>query len=250
MFKPPTIADVFPLAALQIAWRRAAKALAAVWLLTLSLGSGSAMAASPIDVLSYSGNDGPFGYYGYDDQSYSGSRTGGGYGQMSGGEGDLTDGLAEQHVGSGYWLWSPYVMWDSFSPTLVFDLGQRHDVDSAYVSLISYPVAAVLIPDSAVLRFSDDGSSWGTSIVRTFTSGERALGNDEVATYEMLLGRAAQGRFVELTLVTGGRWTGASEVSFTGTPVSSLTPVPEPSALALIAAGTACLAVRRRKLQL
>lgn len=201
--------------------------------------------AAPITVVSYTGNDGKENGYGYDDRTYSGARVGTApYYTLSGGTGDLTDGLSEQHVTTGYALWEPYVMWEGFSPVLVFDLGQSHNVDTVNVSFIDYPSAGVYIPTGATVRFSNDGSSWGSVINRTFTTGERTLGDDQVATYDLLGGTGGQGRYAEIQLITAGVWTGISEVSFTGNLVPA--PVPEPSVLALMAAGGA-LMLRRRK---
>ncbi|NDY92986.1 PEP-CTERM sorting domain-containing protein [Ideonella livida] len=197
-------------------------------------------ALAPIAVQSYSGPDGPYGFYGYDDQTYSGSRAGG---LLSGGTGDLTDGVVGGSVGSGYWNWSPYVMWDGVSPVLTLDLGTEHLVQSVQTSLIAYPSAAVYIPTEARLRFSTNGVDYGPEIVRTFSAAERALGNDATPTYELLSSGAASGRYLQLTLVSAGRWTGLSEVTLLG----SAAAVPEPTPLALLAAGLSLLAWRRRR---
>jgi hypothetical protein len=203
-----------------------------------------ALVAPPtIDVVGYSGTDGgPFGYYGYDDNSYSGQRSNG---LLSGGEGDLTDGIKNVMVGGGYWNWSPYVMWDGASPVLTFDLGARHDVVSIRAYFNFYPNAAVYIPPSAQVRFSDDGVQFGVAQLRLFNAGEQSPGgNDSTPSYELLTS-AGQGRYVELTLTSPGRWIALSEVEFSGMPSS----VPEPGSWAMLAAGLAVVVRLSRRRQ-
>ena len=136
-------------------------------------------------------------------------------------------------------------MWDGTSPVLTFDLGALHDVISIRAYFNFYPGAAVYIPPSAQIRFSDDGVTFGAARQRLFDAGERNPGgNDSTPSYE-LLASAGQGRYVELTLTTPGRWIALSEVEFIGE-VSS---VPEPGSRLLMAAGAAALGglLRRRR---
>jgi hypothetical protein len=176
----------------------------------------------------------------YSDQTYSGDRNSG---WLSGGTGELTDGFVARGVGAGYSDWSPYVLWDGSSPVITFDLGERYRVDSVVASFLAYPNAAVYIPLSAMLRFSDDGLTFGSLITHVFTAAERALGNDVQASYA-LLAAPVSGRFVELTLETPDRWIALSEVTFAG----MAAPVPEPETYPLMLAGLGLVgfAARRR----
>jgi hypothetical protein len=218
----------------------------AVLVLVASAGLSAAQAADPSPLLavqSYTGIDGPQGYYGYDDQSYNGSRAGG---WLSGGKGDLTDGVKNTSVAGGYWAWSPYVMWDGASPVLTFDLGSSQLVDSVVAYFNYYPQAAVYIPLAASLRFSGDGVNFGAAQLRNFSDVEQLPGgNDAVPFYELLLGGPGTGRYVELTLTTAGRWTALSEVELRGVTAS----VPEPQTWALWLAGLGAWGglVRRRR---
>ena len=72
--------------------------------ITASLLACATPAQALVDVISYSGTDGASNAWGYNDGRYSGQRVDG---WLSGGEGDLTDGLKNVMVGYGYANWRP-----------------------------------------------------------------------------------------------------------------------------------------------
>jgi MYXO-CTERM domain-containing protein len=161
------------------------------------------------------------------------------YGYNDGGN-DLTDGVMDVQVYGGYYQWSPYVLWDGVSPTITFDLGVSRQVSAIEGHFLTYPNAAVYLPLSASVRFSDDGVTYGDPVLQT--SGydlSSALGNDTPVTLS-LLGAPGHGRFVSLTLVTPGRWIALGEVQL-------MSAVPEPQAVALALAGIGVLGLIRRR---
>jgi uncharacterized protein (TIGR03382 family) len=164
------------------------------------------------------------GYYGYDDQGQ-----------------DLTDGVMDVSVGGGYWNWSPYVMWDGISPTIVFDLGASRQVDLIQGHFLTYPSAAVYLPLASTVSYSADNITYSApvTVLTGYTLGD-PLGHDQPVVLN--LGVAGQGRYVKLELETPGRWIALGEVQL-------MTAVPEPGALTLAMAGVGVLALlgRRRK---
>jgi hypothetical protein len=205
------------------------------------LVAGSAQAAGLIDPQTYSMYDGPDG--GYADQSYTGSRDR--FGWLSGGEGELTDGIKGMHVDSPD-DWIPYVLWDGYPESrqvITFDLGANYTVNEIQASFLYYPGPAVYIPASANIRFSADGVNYGSSMLRTLSAAEQNPVGAGPASYN-LLPSVGSGRYVEVTLTRANRWIALSEVEFYGTAA----PVPEPETWALMLAGLGLVgfATRRR----
>lgn len=156
--------------------------------------------------------------------------------------GELTNGVMDVQVYSGYNLWDPYVLWDGASPTITFDLGTSRQVDAVQGHFLTYPNAAVYLPLAATFKFSDDGINYSAPV--TYLTGYTdtiPLGNDQPVTLS-LLGASGQGRYVAMKLTTPGRWIALGEVQL-------LSAVPEPESLALALAGlgvVASLGMRRR----
>ena len=178
----------------------------------------------------------------YSDQTYNGAVSGN---LLSGGTGELTDGVKSASVVAGYGAWSPYVLWDGYTPVITFDLGANFAVSGIQAYFKYYPTAAVYIPPSADIRFSNNGVNYGAIQLRTFSVAELAPGGDDASPSYNLLTATGIGRYVEVTLNTPGRWIALSEVEFYG----SATPVPEPETYAMLLAGLGMLgyATRRRK---
>ncbi len=221
-----------------------AAALAAV------LGLPLVAQAAPLVVSSYAMQDGADLHGAYYDNLYNGTRSPSGY--LSGGTGDLTDGVTSVSVAAGYGAWTPYVLWDGLSPVITFDLGAVYTFSTITAYFKFYPQAAVYMPGSLGLRFSDDGSNFGATQLRTLTAGERVPGGDNSDGIFELLTSADSGRYVELTLNNGpeNRWLALAEVAFDGTPGALQHDTPEPGSLALALSALAGLigtGARRRQ---
>ncbi len=173
--------------------------------------------------------------------SYTLSQDGANNGWYNDNGNDLTDGAYGMTVGGGYAAWAPYVLWDGHSPTITFDLGEVRAVGSITGHFLTYPSAAVYLPLTATVRFSDDGVLYGAGIVRGLWDAT-PLVNDTPVTLS-LLASPGQGRFVSVTLQSPGRWIALSEVTLQA-------PVPEPQTWALLVAGlglVTTLRARRRR---
>lgn len=203
-------------------------------------------AASHLGVVAYSMPDGANLHGAYYDNSYSGTNSGG---FLSGGVGDLTDGVESASVSAGYGAWAPYVLWDGQSPVITFDLGVSSSVSEINTFFKYYPSAAVYIPESIGIRVSSNGTSFTSLNPRTFSETELAPGGNDANGIYQLLSTPATGRYFELTLNNqpNNRWLALSEVTFKG----SVAPVPEPETYAMLLAGLGLIGAvaKRRKVK-
>ena len=200
-------------------------------------------AQAGIPVASYTMFDSVPHWNAYHDNLYNGTRHANGL--LTGGTGDLTDGVTSQSVAFGYGAWAPYVLWDGASPVITFDLGTRHDLTSVTTYFKFYPSAAVYLPGSMGLRFSDDGVQFGSAQLRSLLPAERSPGGDDSNGVVQVLTAPASARFVELSLNQGaeGRWLALGEVVFQG----AASPVPEPHAAWMGLLGLCALLGLRQK---
>lgn len=97
----------------------------------LALGAAAAQAA-PVSPVSYDMLNGGSGSFSYRDDTYNGSgNVNLNYTSLTGGTGDLTDGV----IASGNWnvtgQTALYVGWFNFNPTITFNFAQSYDFTSA-----------------------------------------------------------------------------------------------------------------------
>jgi hypothetical protein len=204
-------------------------------------------ANASISVMSYEMQDGANLHGAYYDNQYNGAHSAGGY--LSGGTGDLTDGVLSADVSAGYGAWAPYVLWDGASPVLIFDLGAVYELSSMATYFKYYGQAAVYMPASMGLRFSDDGVHFGPAQLRSLTAAERNPGGDNSNAAFELLSSNASGRYIELTLNNGpeNRWLALGEVVFDGVPGGTPLSVPEPGSASLALLALVGLGLARAK---
>ncbi|MCX7098817.1 MAG: discoidin domain-containing protein [Methylococcales bacterium] len=208
--------------------------------LTLSLTAN----ADPITVATYSMVDGAPNNL-YYDNTYTGSNNAG---FLSGGKGDLTDGTLTASVALGYDHWAPYVLWDGKSPVITFDLGDEYTLNSVTGYFKFYASAAVYLPSSVGLRFSNDGVNFSFAQLRPFSAAERSSGADDSNGIFELLPTIASARYVELTLNDGpeNRWIALSEVTFDGS-LGGTANVSEPSCYFLTLFALGALGLRQMR---
>jgi hypothetical protein len=207
----------------------------------LLAGLSPARAAS-IAPVSYDMNNGhgqaSSGSFNYWDRSYTGSgATTTDDAPLSGGKGDLTDGIAasdswynvENGGGTG-----PYVGWygvKRLNPSIQFNFADTPTINQIRVHIDNSGAGAVNRP----LAFLVNGNAWSFTPLSSGTFG-----------WITLTGAAVTGNSLSLRLIhqDPSHWIFVSEVQFDGTPGTSVT---EPGTLALLGLGLAGLGLSRRR---
>ena len=197
----------------------------------LCLCAGAA-AAAPVAPVSYDMINGGTGSWSYRDESYDGSGNPAvSYAALSGGTGDLTDGVVatQNWNASGQTTSLPYVGWQRFDPTITFRFARSYVFDSFTISFDDSKAGGVTAPSQVnvgALTFAVADPAGTAPFSQTFVFGT-PLETDEIA----------------IQILRGGEWTFVSEVQFEA--VASVVPVP--AGLPLLALGLGGLALLRRR---
>lgn len=205
-----------------------------IGLAVLSAFTALPISAATVSPDSYSMQNGGSGSYNYWDDSYTGSGSlTTNYSALSGGTGDLTDGIiapatwniTEAPAGAG-----PYVGWLNRNPLISFFFDQVYVFNTLTIHYDNSGLGGVARPSSIQVA--------GMS----FTLPAEATGG--TGSFTANLGGVSADR-LDLLVVRTSNWVFLSEVSFD---VEELAPVPLPaSGLALLAGLGGLAAARRRK---
>ena len=200
----------------------------------------NATSAAPIAPTSYDTLNGNTGSYNYWDESYTGAGCTTCDGSpLSGGKGDLTDGViatdnwfvAEAPPGNG-----PYVGWLDTNPIIKFHFASGTSINSITIYVDDTDGAGgVSLPGG--VTFSDGATT------ASFLIAEQAGGNPKSFTFGSL---GLFGDFVDVTFIRKDRWVFVSEVAFDG---SNGNNVPEPGTLLLLGSGLIAAASRQRRIK-
>ena len=208
---------------------------------TLAILAGLAAAlpvqAAQVYATSYSGRNGSTGLYGYLDESYSGSGVGVSGGPLSGGLGDLTDGIiasaswsvVEAPAGPG-----PNVGWESpqlLTSILTFNFSPGTTITSIRLYLDDSRTGAVYAPTQI----------WIDGVLSAYS---RPILADPTLVVD-LLGYNLTGASHTIRFTNDRQWTFASEISFFGS-VSAAVPEPATWAMMLLGFGLIGTTLRRR----
>ncbi|CAM3290735.1 hypothetical protein SPAN111604_14875 [Sphingomonas antarctica] len=206
------------------------KIILAAVLLALPL---PALAVTP---LSYDTTNGNTGTYTYHDDSYSGAGSTTTDGSaLTGGLGDLTDGV----LPSGHWNSVPnvsnlpWVGWYGYNPTVAFNFSPGTVINHAIFYFDDNTDGGVALPQG--VTFLADGNALTGTLTKT--------GNGIFSAYDYDFGGVAL-TSLSATLNRDGNWVMLGEAQFTG-PSGA---VPEPASWAMMVGGFGLLggALRRR----
>lgn len=199
-------------------------------LFTLAMGLGAVSSAAPLTVASYDMLNGNTGSYNYWDETYSGvgnTTTDGA--PLSGGTGDLTDGVVatdnwyvvEAPAGNG-----PYVGW-TIDPVITFNFSSLVSIDSVTIYADdSDGAGGVSLPTGVTI----DGTLYDVDETM-------AGANPKALTFS---GLDLDVTSLDIQLHRSNQWVFVSEVQFDGEPV------PEPATLAVLGLGALAMRKRRR----
>lgn len=198
--------------------------------LAVNASAPQAAVAAPIFPVSYDMPNGERGAFDYYDESYTGEgEVRVGLSPLSGGKGDLVDGVIPEsgwNTDSG-----PFVGWVTVSPTIRFHWEQTAQVTAATFHFYDSEGAGGVSAPLEV-KLSD-----GTRTV-SFPIHDSPASGRAVVTVD---GMDLQGDYLDATIEKGDGWIMLSEVTFDGQFV------PEPSASLLATLALAALGIRYRK---
>ncbi|KAB2660187.1 MAG: hypothetical protein DVB31_14555, partial [Verrucomicrobia bacterium] len=170
--------------------------------------------ATPLQVVAYALPNGG-GVPNYRDNSYTG-----GAGDptvdgsaLSGGTGELTDGIQPQFSLSGLTSDLPWVIWGGPSPTLTFDFGGTRTVTGVHLHVQVGSGSGVTLFRHVDASFSDDGVHFGAA-QRFYPDTRSTVRNNFAATLPFEL--VGLGRYVRLAFERGSGAIALGEVSFFG----------------------------------
>lgn len=191
------------------------------------VASTSAVDAQTVNPTGY---DGPNGSHSnYWDDTYNGSGAGVANAFLSGGIGQLSDGIwspSEFYIGN-----VPWVGWDSYNPFIVFHFAVASDFNTLRVHFENSNFAGVGAPRSVTIG-TFNGTGFGSSQTYAVTA------PPPTAPFWASFDVSGQGLTgisdVAIQINRGAQWTFVDEVEFAGAAVVT---TPEPATVSLLALG-------------
>lgn len=186
-------------------------------LLALTAALAAADGLAPVSYTTNNGQLGPGGLL-YRDDLYSGdgnprqdnSRLSGGLGQLSDGVQNCSDDPGKDCGSGPGWAW---VGWQS-DPTITFHFGNRIDFKTVRIYTANWPDAGAHMWKTAIVSFSDDGVTFRDYLIHTTTKADAA--NHKARYIDIPVN--ASGRVVRINLVRGApdAWVVIENVAFEG----------------------------------